>query len=71
VSDDTQRKHGAVAHIDGPAVRRPVTPQVRSENLRELAPRHTALQWRPQDPVTIIDDMKERLQSGNGKANPR
>jgi hypothetical protein len=47
--------------IDGPAVRAPVTPQVRPENLNALAPRHAAPQWREGDPVMIIEDMKERL----------
>ena len=56
------QEQGKPPQIDGPVVRAPVTPQVRPEDLKVLAPRHAAPQWRPGDPVIIIEDMKERLQ---------
>ena len=59
-----QAEQSRPPQIDGPVVRPPVTPQVRTENLNALAPRHLAPQWRPGDPVIIIEDMKERLQPG-------
>ena len=71
MGDETQPGQGGRAQIDGPVVRPPVTPQVRTENLNALAPRHLAPQWRPGDPVIIIEDMKERLQPGNGKGDAR
>ncbi|PVE22764.1 hypothetical protein DC522_19140 [Microvirga sp. KLBC 81] len=54
--------------IAGPVVRTPVTPQVRQENLNALTPRSRVQQWRPGDPVKVIEDMKERLQPGGGEA---
>ena len=69
MSDETQPEHRRPSQIDGPVVHPPVKPRVRSENLNELAPH--APQWRPDDPVTIIEDMKERVQPGDGKAHPR
>jgi hypothetical protein len=71
VSDETKPEHGKLAQIVGPAARPPVTPQVRSENLNACAPRQPTRQWRPDDPTTIIEDMRERLQPGDGKAHPR
>jgi hypothetical protein len=71
VSDETQHERSMPAQIEGPAARPPVTPKVQSENLNVLAPRRTAPQWRPDDPVTIVEDMKERLQSGNDKTDRR
>jgi hypothetical protein len=61
VSDETQREPGPPAQIEGPAARPPATPKVQSENLNVLAPRRTAPQWRLDDPVSVIEDMKERL----------
>src|SRR5689334_10559492 len=57
-----QTEQAKPPQIDGPVIRAPVTPQVRPEDLKALAPRHAAPQWRPGDPVIIIEDMKERLQ---------
>jgi hypothetical protein len=57
-----QTEQSKPPQIDGPVIRAPVTPQVRPEDLKVLAPRHAAPQWRPGDPIIIIEDMKERLQ---------
>jgi hypothetical protein len=54
--------------ITGPVVRRPVSPQLRQENLNTLRERQTVPQWREGDPVKIIEDMKERLKPGGGAA---
>ena len=50
------------SQIEGPVVRSPVTPQVLQEDLNAVTRRKRAPQWRPGDPVIIIEDMKERLQ---------
>jgi hypothetical protein len=52
--------------VSGPIVRQPVTPQLRQDNLKDLATRNPAPQWRAGEPVKVIEDMKERLKPGGG-----
>ena len=54
------------SQIEGPVVRSPVTPQVLQEDLNAVTRRKRAPEWRPGDPVKIIEDMKERLKPGGG-----
>ena len=76
VSAQTEQKP---PEVSGPVVRPPVTPQLRQDNLKDLANRNPAPQWRPGEPVKVIEDMKERLQPGGrrersekgGRATPR
>ena len=62
-----QGEPGKPPEVSGPVVRPPVTPQLRQDNLKDLTTRNPVPQWRPGEPVKIIEDMKERLKPGGGE----
>jgi hypothetical protein len=60
MSDETGPARDAPPQIEGPIARPPVSPKVQRKNSGELVPRDKTPQWRPGDPVTIVEDMKDR-----------
>lgn len=55
----SRKRRNAPLRSEGPAIAGPVAPQVRPDDLKSLGPRSVPGQWRPGDPVTIIEDLKE------------